>query len=161
MIILSLIVIHSSNYLGPFPVFPRALNKTIFIPELAQCIWNNSCFLLVGYRMPVFQKKFYYGWFAMLCQFLMYSIVTQSYIYIHSFSHTIFYHVLSQKIGYSSLYCTVGPHYLSILNVISQYAYFVYRIITDGCPFLETKPIMTFHWAKRQEWYLFLKLFVG
>ena len=53
-----------------------------------------------------------------LCQFLVYSKVTQSYIYIHYFLHIIFYHVLSQETGYSSLCCTVGPHCLSILNTI-------------------------------------------
>ena len=36
----------------------------------------------------------------------------------HSFSHIIFHHGLSQETGYSSLCCTVGPHCLSILNVI-------------------------------------------
>ena len=45
-------------------------------------------------------------------------MVTQSYIHIHSFLHTIFHHILSQEIGYSSLRCTVGPHCPSILNVI-------------------------------------------
>ena len=42
------------------------------------------------------------------------------YIYIHtlSFSHTIFHHILSQETAYTSLCCTVGPQYLSILNVI-------------------------------------------
>ena len=45
----------------------------------------------------------------MLCQFLLQSKVIQSYICTHSFSHTIFHHVLSQEVGYSSLCCTVGP----------------------------------------------------
>ena len=54
----------------------------------------------------------------MLCQFLLYSIVTQSYIYIHSFSQTISHHGLYQEPGYSSPCCTVGPCGLSILNVI-------------------------------------------
>ena len=31
-------------------------------------------------------------------------------VYIYYFSHTAFYHVLSQEIGYSSLSCTAGPH---------------------------------------------------
>ena len=44
----------------------------------------------------------------MLYQFLPYSIVTQSYIYIYSFSHNIFHRGLSQEIGYSSLFYTVG-----------------------------------------------------
>ena len=53
----------------------------------------------------------------MLCQFLLYIIVIQSY-YIHSFSHTIFPYGLSQEPGYSSLCYTEGPHCLSNLNVI-------------------------------------------
>lgn len=61
---------------------------------------------------------FSYGWFTMFCQFLLYSKVTQSYVYIPSFPHIIFHHVLSQVIGYSSLCCTEGPHCLSIPNVI-------------------------------------------
>ena len=61
------------------------------------------------------------SWFSMLCQFLLYSKVTQSYIYIHSFPHIIFHHVLSQEIGYSFLCCTLGPHCLSILNGILIY----------------------------------------
>ena len=59
-----------------------------------------------------------HSWFTVLCQFLLYSIVTQSYIYIHPFSHIIFHHVLPQEIGYSSLCSTVESHCLSILNVI-------------------------------------------
>ena len=49
---------------------------------------------------------------------LLYSKVTHSYIYISSFSHTIFHHVLSQETGSSSLCCTAGPHGLSIPNSI-------------------------------------------
>ena len=59
-----------------------------------------------------------YSWFTLLCQFLLYSIVTQSYICIHTFSHTILHHVLFQDIGHSSLCCTVGPHCFSSLNII-------------------------------------------
>ena len=57
-----------------------------------------------------------YSWVTVLCQFLVNSIVTQPYInvcvytYISSFCHTIFCHVLSQEIGYSSLCCTIGYH---------------------------------------------------
>ena len=54
----------------------------------------------------------------MLYQFLPYSTVTQSYIYMHSFSHIIFHHVLSQVIGHRPLCCTAGPHCVSILNGI-------------------------------------------
>ena len=45
---------------------------------------------------------FYYSWLTMLCQFPLYSKVTQLYIYIFSFSHNIFCHVPSQVIGYNS-----------------------------------------------------------
>ena len=51
-----------------------------------------------------------YSWFIMFCQFLLYSKVTQSYKYIHSFSHPIFHHVLPQETEHSSLCCTVGPY---------------------------------------------------
>ena len=44
--------------------------------------------------------------------------VIQFYIYINSFSHTIFHHVLSPEIGYSFLCYIVERHCLSILNVI-------------------------------------------
>ena len=39
----------------------------------------------------------------MLCQFLLYSKVMQSYIYMHSLSYIIFHNNLSQETGYSSL----------------------------------------------------------
>ena len=39
-------------------------------------------------------------------------------IYTHSFSHIIFHHGLPQETRYSSLCSTVGPHCLSIVNVI-------------------------------------------
>ena len=51
-----------------------------------------------------FLIKNYYNWFTVFCQFLLYSKVTQSYIYTRSFSHIIFHHVPSQVIGYSSLF---------------------------------------------------------
>ena len=54
----------------------------------------------------------------MFCQFLRYSIVTQSYIHTHYFSHTLFHHDVSQETGYRSLCSTVGCNCLSILNVI-------------------------------------------
>ena len=59
-----------------------------------------------------------YSWFTVLYQFLLYRIFTQSYIDIYSFSHSIFHHGLSQEIRYSSLFYTVGPHCLTIPNVV-------------------------------------------
>ena len=49
---------------------------------------------------------FHYSWFTVFCQFLLYSKVTQLYIYIYSFSHITFYHVPSQMTRHSSLCCT-------------------------------------------------------
>ena len=54
----------------------------------------------------------------MFSQFLLYSKVTQSYIYIHSFSHIIFLLVLSPETRYNSLCYRVGTYCLSILKVI-------------------------------------------
>ena len=42
-------------------------------------------------------------------------------IYIHSFPYIVLHLVLLQEIGPSSLYCTVGPHCLSIPDVIVIY----------------------------------------
>ena len=55
---------------------------------------------------------------SLFCQFLLYSIVTQSSIHTHSLSHKNIHHVLFQETGYSSMCYTVGPHFLSILNVV-------------------------------------------
>ena len=51
----------------------------------------------------------------MLCQLLLYSEVTQLYIYIYIVFHILFHYGLSQDIEYSSLHYTVGPCCLSIL----------------------------------------------
>ena len=52
------------------------------------------------------------------CQFLLYNKITHLYIHICYFSHTIFYHVPSQVIGYSFLCCTAGSHCFSTPNAI-------------------------------------------
>ena len=54
----------------------------------------------------------------MLCQFLLYSKVTQSHIYIHSLSYIIFHYGLSQETGYSSLCYTVESHYVDFLMMV-------------------------------------------
>ena len=59
-----------------------------------------------------------YSCFTLLCQFLLHSKMTQSYMYMHSFCYIIFHRGPSQETVYSSLCCTVGPNCLSILNVI-------------------------------------------
>ena len=48
----------------------------------------------------------------------MYMYIHTLYIYIYTFSYTIFHQVLSQGVGYSSLCYIVGPHCLATLNVI-------------------------------------------
>ena len=48
---------------------------------------------------------------------MLYSEVTQSYIYIHSLPCIISHHGLSQEPGFSSLCYMIGPHCSSILNV--------------------------------------------
>ena len=84
-------------------------NKSISVNK-----WKSFLYFLTFLKLK-------YSWFTMLCQFLLYSKVTQLYththICTHSFSHIIFHHVLSQEIGYSSLCCTVGPCSSSILPV--------------------------------------------
>ena len=47
-----------------------------------------------------------------MCQFLLYSKVTQPYMYTHYFSQTVFHQVLSQETGYCSLCYIVGSHCL-------------------------------------------------
>ena len=41
-------------------------------------------------------------------------------IHIHILFYILFHHGLSQETGYGSLFCTVGPYSLSILNVINN-----------------------------------------
>ena len=61
---------------------------------------------------------FHYSWVTVFCQFLLYSKVTQSYIYRYSLSHLILHHGPSQVTIYSSLSYTAGSHCLSISNAI-------------------------------------------
>ena len=118
---------------------PDIVNFTLFvagcfrIPLNILKVYSRRHFSSLGIVWTFFKKLLKYSWFAMLYQFLLYSKVTQSYICvfcicvyiiykmdidIHSFSHIIFHHVLSQEIRYSSLCCSVRPHCLSILNGI-------------------------------------------
>ena len=78
-----------------------------FLPQLRLQFHSGSFF-----------QFFYYSWFTILCQFLLYSKVTQLYIYIHSFSCIIFHHVTSEVVGYSSLRYTTGLHCLSTPNAV-------------------------------------------
>ena len=73
---------------------------------------------------------FYYSWFTVFCQFLLYNKVTQSYIhicvciyihtyiYIYSFRYTILHHFPSQVTRYCSLCYVAGSHPLCTPNVI-------------------------------------------
>ena len=75
---------------------------------------SNICSFWDGIESLVFKNLFYLIFiivdFTVLCQFLLHSKVTQSYVYTHSFSHTVFHYVLSQETGYSSLCCIAGAY---------------------------------------------------
>lgn len=64
-----------------------------------------------------------YSWSAALCQFLLYSIATQPYIYILSLI-IAFMIVYSQRLD-SSLHYAAGPLRLSILNVVVSSSHFL------------------------------------
>ena len=58
----------------------------------------SPCHLEPFFPFPFF--FFFYSWFTMLCQFLLYSIVTQSYMYVYIyFPFLIFHHIISWEIG--------------------------------------------------------------
>lgn len=82
-------------------------------------------FLFFLFNFFLFFKLIYfllkYNWFPVLCQFLLYSIMTQPLqihthvcVCIHAFFCITFHHVLAQEIEYSSLFCIVGPHCLDV-----------------------------------------------
>ena len=76
-------------------------------------VYNSFIYCLILFANILLRKPVYiYIWFTMLCQSLIYSKVTQLYIYI------LFHYNLSQYTEYSSLYYTLRPHCLSILNLI-------------------------------------------
>ena len=84
--------------------------------------WISNCILFNFKFLIYFVIKVLKNCCTMLCQFPLYTKVTQSllmYIHIHSFSCIFFYHCLSQETDYSSLCYRVGPHCLSILNLYS------------------------------------------
>jgi len=103
-----------NTYLPP-PTFGFMKTQVLFMSVLNPQI-PVEC---QAFKKGLFFKHFLlkYSWYTVFCQFLLYSVVTQSYVYIHSFSHITFYHVLSQEIGYSFLCYVVGSCCLSILNV--------------------------------------------
>ena len=70
------------------------------------------------------------------------SKVTRSYIYTHFFSHIIFYHVLSQELGYSSLCYMVGPHCLSILFYFKNIFTIVYLQILSVSAVQKSDPVI-------------------
>ena len=78
--------------------------------------WNLRIFKNFIIYLLIFLLKS--SWFTMLCLSLLYSRVTQLCTYIHSFLNIFFHYGLSQEIGCSYLWYTVGPCCLSILNVI-------------------------------------------
>ena len=89
--------------------------------------------------------SFYSSWFTMF-QFLLYSKVTQTYKYIHYFSHILFHHVLSQEIGQSSLCYTIGSQCLSILNVIVNSDVLLNLINSERYWFVMPQFFKKFYW---------------
>ena len=95
------------------------------IPLVMCCHSDRVTFPSYSVALPIpvltgkffFFNFFYYSCFTLFHQFLLYSKVTQPYIYIHSRSYIIFHYDLCQETGCSSLCYTVGSHCLSILNV--------------------------------------------
>ena len=87
-----------------------------------KCAWGSAKAPLTCDTLATFFFFFKYSLFTMLCQFLLYSKVTQSYIYIHSFS----YYLPSWFIprDHSSLCCRVGLHCLSILLLLLSFFFF-------------------------------------
>ena len=112
----------------PVLVHKRCFQTAFSRDDVTRILWGWNCGRVIlshhssshfFFFLLFFELK--YSKFTTLCQFLLYSTVTQSYLYIHSFSHIIFYHGLSQEIGYSSLGYTRGPHCLYILKVTEKY----------------------------------------
>ena len=90
------------------------------------------------------------SWCTVLCQFLLYSLVTRhTYVYILflKLSSIVFY---PQQIGYSSLCCTVGLGCLLILNVTV--------CIYQPCPSHSLLlPLVSHKSVPYVQWVLFLK----
>ena len=106
--ILSLFVIHQKT----------SLNKTDCKRDR-----RHTSFEVTSETILIFLK---YSWFTMLCQFLLYSKVTQSYLWVTHTHIYIPFLILSSIMVYPKrldiyiyfLCYTVGSHWVSILNVI-------------------------------------------
>ena len=85
----------------------KYFNIHFHIINISKCIHN---FYIVDIIVVSVCQFFFlkYGWFTMLYQFLLYSKVTQSYIYVHSFLY-YFPSWSIPEIGYSSLCYTLRP----------------------------------------------------
>ena len=95
---------------GPTATFPSCAHEPM------QTLSSTSLVLSI-FKLLMFQ---YLLAQVCLCRFVSVSFPFSHFIYIytHSFSHTIFHHVLSQETGYGFLCCPVVPHCLSTPNVI-------------------------------------------
>ena len=80
---------------------------------------SNSFFICIC-LLFIF-KKFYYDWFTVFCQFLLYSKVTKSHIYIHSFSHIILHHLPLQVIRYTAP-CAIQQNSIACLLHMQQFS---------------------------------------
>ena len=120
----------------PFPLNPQkwfAFSSPMSYYSLHACVYHNPIFVSIQSYECLKEKNYavlnflmhilksVYSWFIMLCQFLLYSKVTQPYIYtcVYTYIYVCVYtfflilsSVPSQEIGYSYLCCTVGSHCL-------------------------------------------------
>ena len=77
-----------------------------------------------------------YNWFTMLCQFILYSKVTQSHTHTHIYTFLFLYYLPPHSIPRDRIQFLAGPHCLSILNVVVGFNFFELR---SQSPFSHTK----------------------
>ena len=120
-------------------VIPEILFLAVGVPTSkisisSNSIWNHFLlfFISLSLVLPLLLVFFLFLFFSfcisvwLICSVVSISAVhhidsvthTHTHTHTHTLSCTIFHHVLPQKIGHSSLCCSVGPHCISILNVI-------------------------------------------
>ena len=102
----------------PMIHFPDQAPNFILISIL--CCYTRGKYYEFGFIIigNIYFFRFYYSWYTMFCQFLLYRKVSQLSIYIHSFSHIIFHHVSLQVTRYRSLCYIAGHHCLPTRNAI-------------------------------------------
>ena len=100
-----------------------------FLHFQAGAIRSLNCSLTFFFFFKL--KIFYYSWFIIFSQVLLYSKVTRLYIYLQSCFHIILHFVPSQGIRYGSLCCTQW-HLEWLSNEILMYPFFLFAF-NHGC----------------------------